>query len=223
MVRSSRPPFPSLGALAAALLALSASLSLVRGYSVLPQRASYFAGRNVCSSGPTAARGSGATLEMKKGKANVSPQMRQQYKRAQEMEAYRKQMAESQMMGADGLPVFNLFVRTQLKNMWYPCGSFKGDEKSAALCKSYVDDGFLSSVSKNQLDAGVGGSLFRDKARLEETVVRGYPQLRKDRGDLEYGYKLSYEGLSKEQEKITVVEVKEQKGFLDGIKSAFGG
>ena len=107
--------------------------------------------------------------------------------------------------------------------MWYPCGSFKGDEKSAALCQSYADNGLLSSISKNQLDAGVGGSLYRDLARLEETIVRGYPQLRKDKGNLEFGYKLSYKGLTKEQEKIQVVEVKEQKGFLDGLKNVFGG
>ena len=102
--------------------------------------------------------------------------------------------------------------------MWYPCGSFKGDEKSAALCQNYADDGLLAGISKNQLDSGVGGSLFRDLARLEETIVRGYPQLRKDRKNLEYGYKLSYNGLSDEQEKkVHVVEIKEQKGFLDNI------
>jgi len=38
-----------------------------------------------------------ASLSMKKGKANVSPQMRQQYKRAQEMEGYRQQMQDSQV------------------------------------------------------------------------------------------------------------------------------
>jgi hypothetical protein len=107
--------------------------------------------------------------------------------------------------------------------MWYPCGSFKGDEKSAALCQSYADDGLLAGISKKQLDAGVGGSLYRDLARLEETIVRGYPQLRKDKGKLEFGYKLSYKGLSAEQEKIQVVEVKEQKGFFDGLKNVFGG
>jgi len=102
--------------------------------------------------------------------------------------------------------------------MWYPCGSFKGDEKSAALCQNYADDGLLAGISKNQLDSGVGGSLYRDLARLEETIVRGYPQLRKDRKNLEYGYKLSYKGLSDEQEKkVHVVEIKEQKGFLDNI------
>jgi hypothetical protein len=56
---------------------------------------------------------------MKKGKANVPPQMRSQYARAQEMENYRQQMMESQRMGADGLPVFNLYVRTSLKNVSY--------------------------------------------------------------------------------------------------------
>ena len=107
--------------------------------------------------------------------------------------------------------------------MWYPCGSFKGDEKSAALCQNYADNGLLSSISKNQLDSGVGGSLYRDLARLEETIVRGYPQLRKEKGNLEFGYKLSFGGLSKEQEKIQVVDVKEQKGFFDGLKNVFGG
>mmetsp|Transcript_35492 Transcript_35492/g.85639 ORF Transcript_35492/g.85639 Transcript_35492/m.85639 type:complete len:219 (+) Transcript_35492:133-789(+) len=209
------------------LLAAAALTSSVHGYSVLPQRASHFVGREVShSSSPTSnhhgANGARAKLEMKKGKANVPSNMRSQYKRAQEMNDYRKQMEESTMMGADGLPVFNLYVRTPLKNMWYPCGSFKGDEKSAALCQSYADDGLLSSVSKNQLDAGVGGSLARDMNRLEETIVRGYPQLRKDKGKLEWGYKLSYKGLSKEQEKVHVVEIKEQKGWLDGIKGSLG-
>ena len=107
--------------------------------------------------------------------------------------------------------------------MWYPCGSFKGDEKSAALAQNYVDDGLLASISKNQLDGGVAGSLFRDKERLEETVVRGYPQLRKERGSLEYGYKLSFPGLNKEQEKMNVVVIKKQEGWFDGIKNAFSG
>jgi hypothetical protein len=126
-------------------------------------------------------------------------------------------------MGADGLPVFNLYVRGSAKNMWYPCGSFKGDEKSAALCQSYASDGLLADISKNQLDAGVGSSLARDVTRLEETIVRGYPQLRKEKGKLEYGYKLAYVGLSDEKaKKVNLVELKEQKGFLDGIKNTLG-
>ena len=106
--------------------------------------------------------------------------------------------------------------------MWYPCGSFKGDDRSAALCTSYRDNGFLSNISKNQLDAGVSGSLYRDIEKLKETVCRAYPQLRKSRDSLEWGYKLAYEGLSDEQGKVNVVEPKEQKGVFDGIKGMFG-
>lgn len=206
------------------LTILLLTLTSTLGYSVLPQRASHFVGRDVSHAAPsTSARSNTrATLEMKKGKANVPPAMRQQYKRSQEMEGYRQEMMDNQKFGPDGFPVFNLFVRTPLKNMWYPCGSFKGDEKSAALAQNFVDDGLLAGISKNQLDSGVGGSLFRDKKRLTETIVRGYPQLRKDRENLEYGYKLSFNGLSKDQESIQIVDIKEQKGWFDGIKSAFG-
>lgn len=159
---------------------------------------------------------------MKKGKANVPPQMRSQYKRQQEMAEMRDQMMDAQKPGADGLPVFNLFVRTQRANMWYPCGSFKGDDRSAALCTSYRDNGFLSSISKNQLDTGVSGSLYRDLDKLKETVCRAYPQLRKNRDSLEWGYKLAYEGLTDEQGKVNIIVPKEQKGVFDGIKGMFG-
>ena len=101
-------------------------ISTISAYTVLPQRASYFVGRDVNTNTNNAqqqSRSSSGTIEMKKGKANVSPQMRQQYKRAQEMESYRQQMIDSQTAGADGLPVFNLFVRTPLKNVSYiRCG-----------------------------------------------------------------------------------------------------
>lgn len=106
--------------------------------------------------------------------------------------------------------------------MWYPCGSFKGDDRSSALCSSYRDGGLLSGVSKNQLDAGVSGSLYRDKEKLVETICRGYPQLRSSKDSLEFGYKLAFEGLSEEQSQINVIVPKEQKGFFDNIKSAFG-
>ena len=54
---------------------------------------------------------------MKKGKANIPSHMRSQYARAQEMEGMRKQMMESTTVGSDGLPIFNLYVRTSLKNV----------------------------------------------------------------------------------------------------------
>jgi hypothetical protein len=59
----------------------------------------------------------GVNMEMKKGKANVPPQMRSQYKRQQEMQAQREQMIASSQPGEDNLPVFNLFVRTKRANL----------------------------------------------------------------------------------------------------------
>jgi hypothetical protein len=161
---------------------------------------------------------------MKKGKDNLPPQMRSQYKKQKEMMAMREEMIAAQKPGQDGLPVFNLFVRTKKANMWYPCGSFKGDERSAALAKSYADGGLLAGVSKRQIDGGIAGSLYRDQGKLKDSVARSYPQLRKSREDFEFGYKLSYDGLSEEQSsEIKVIEPKETKGVFDSIKNAFSG
>ena len=106
--------------------------------------------------------------------------------------------------------------------MWYPCGSFKGDERSAALAKSYAEGGMLSGISKKQMDGGIAGSLYSDLPKLKETVCRAYPQLRKARDEFEFGYKLGYQGLDEAKAKeIVPIEPKEQKGVFDGIKNIF--
>jgi len=90
------------------------------------------------------------------------------------------------------------------------------------LAKSYSDGGMLSGISKKQLDAGIAGSLYRDVDKLKETVCRAYPQLRKVKEELEFGYKLAFEGLPEDKAKeIMPVEPKEQKGVLDGIRNIF--
>jgi hypothetical protein len=57
---------------------------------------------------------------MKKGKANVPPQMRSQYNRQKEMMAQRDAMIAASKPGPDGLPVFNLFVRSARANVSFP-------------------------------------------------------------------------------------------------------
>lgn len=52
------------------------------------------------------------TLTMKKG-ANVPPQMRSNFKRNKEMSQMREEMEASSRPGADGFPIFNLYVRSQ--------------------------------------------------------------------------------------------------------------
>lgn len=56
-------------------------------------------------------------MEMKKGKANVPPQMRGQYQRQREMNEMQQQMMAASKPGADGFPVFNLFVRTKTQKV----------------------------------------------------------------------------------------------------------
>lgn len=108
--------------------------------------------------------------------------------------------------------------------MWYPCGSFKGDEKSKALAQSWADGGMMAGISKKQLDGGIAGSLYQDIEKLKDSVCRAYPQLRKSRDQFEWGYKLAYEGLPEEKAKsVEIVEPKEAKGALDGLKNLFGG
>lgn len=65
-------------------------------------------GRNEQEHHPTS-----SFITMKKGKSNVPPQMRSNYKRQQEMASMREQVMAASKPGADGLPVFNLFVRTK--------------------------------------------------------------------------------------------------------------
>lgn len=60
---------------------------------------------------------SSTSLTMKKGKSNVPMQMRGQYKKAQEMSQMRKEMIAASQAGDDGLPVFNLYVRTKRGNV----------------------------------------------------------------------------------------------------------
>lgn len=107
--------------------------------------------------------------------------------------------------------------------MWYPCGSFKGDERSGGLAKNYVDKNLMAGMSKSQLDNGIAGSIYKDLAKLTDSVCRSYPQLRKAKDELEWGYRLGFAGLDEKAEPINLIEPKEQKGLIDNIKGMFGG
>ena len=96
------------------------TLLLLASADAFTQSSSSFGGKNVFASTQmrqqqrSPARGE---ITMKKGKANVPPNMRAQYKRQQEMGRMRDEMVAAQNPGADGLPVFNLFVRTKRANV----------------------------------------------------------------------------------------------------------
>lgn len=95
----------------------------------------------------------------------------------------------------DGTPIFSLFVRSTRSKIWFPLGSMEGDDRSKSLV-----NGLKSSIGKglcqNSLDKGIAQTVFgRDKDRLMGTVIRQYPQLKKNRNLLEFGYKISAKGL----------------------------
>jgi hypothetical protein len=61
--------------------------------------------------------GASTGMDMKKGKSKVPQQMRATYEKQKEMAGMRAQMDAASKPGEDGLPVFNLFVRTKAKNV----------------------------------------------------------------------------------------------------------
>jgi len=159
---------------------------------------------------------------MKKGKSNIPINMRGNYEKQKQILQAREAMLAAQDP-KDGKPVFNLFVRSKKgSQIWYPCGSFKGDERSSALAQSYRDGNLFASVSKNQLDSGVSNSVAQDLEKLEEQIFRSLPQLRKSKGNLEFGYRLAFEGLSEEQKKMNIFIPEKREGFFDKLKGAFG-
>jgi len=188
-----------------------------------------FIGRATCS--PSR----GVVLEMsgrKKGKSVVPPRLRHDYSHEHSTREVRNEKIEPQKPGDDGLPVFNLFVRVKRRQVrtcvhensssrqtiipsltlsapsskdWNPAGSFTSDENSISLVESYRNGGEDSEDAKGQLDELVLQSLEEDFSNLEEMIFGAYPALRKDKDELEYGYKIAYENLSANQKKMTIL------------------
>ena len=99
------------------ILAILAVLNTARGFSVSSGSISSSFGGSVLVTGKVSSDNHGPIIEMKKGKDNVPASMRAQYKRQKEMSKMREEMMAAQKPGADGLPVFNLYVRTKRANV----------------------------------------------------------------------------------------------------------
>jgi hypothetical protein len=81
------------------------------------------------------------SMEMKKSKPNLPPQMRGQYKQQKEMALMRKQMDAASKVGDDGLPVFNLYVRTKKANV----STFLVESRTLSFCLQDIDSPLLFS------------------------------------------------------------------------------
>ena len=73
---------------------------------------------------------------MAKGKG-VPINMRGEMQKRAQMEQVRQQMMGDD---SDGLPVFNVFVRSKRAGIWYPAGTLKGDARSKSLVEAWRDN-----------------------------------------------------------------------------------
>ena len=137
----------------------------------------------------------------------------------------REYMEQQQMAQGDddGVPTFNIFVRSQKAKVWYPCGALKGDPKATALVNAWQGN-FLRGLYKSQLDKGVARSIFDGEKRLVGTVLRSDPQLKESKNELEFGYKVSVKGIEETvgKQEVTLVTRDMLKGWLDGVKENLG-
>lgn len=128
------------------------------------------------------------------------------------------------MREQSGVPTFDLFVRGPNSPTWYPCGSLGGDDKSKQLVESWMG-GLLFDMAKDALDKGVASSLYQDKAGFVARVVEQYPQLKKSKNNLKFGYKVAYAGLAEKRPqaaKVTELTEDMTKGVFDNLKKSFG-
>mmetsp|Transcript_11499 Transcript_11499/g.42932 ORF Transcript_11499/g.42932 Transcript_11499/m.42932 type:complete len:210 (-) Transcript_11499:140-769(-) len=158
----------------------------------------------------------------KKGKPNVPVQFRGAAKQREQMRDFMDQQEQAQQ-GDDGVPTFNLFVRSKKAGIWYPCGALKGDARSTALVNAWQGK-FLRGLYKSQLDRGVARSVFEDEKRLIGTVMRSYPQLKASKTSLEFGYKVSVAGIEETigKQEVTLLDKEMMKGLIDNVKDSLG-
>ncbi|EKX35917.1 hypothetical protein GUITHDRAFT_117950 [Guillardia theta CCMP2712] len=148
---------------------------------------------------------------MAKGKG-VPINMRGEMQKRAQMEQVRQQMMGDD---SDGLPVFNVFVRSKRAGIWYPAGTLKGDARSKSLVEAWRDNSlFLKDQYKSTLDKGMAKSLFESKDKFVESVIKMYPQLKNSRGELEFGYRVRIPGL---EEKMKAEDLSSRREHDEGI------
>ena len=103
-------------------------------------------------------------------------------------------------------------------------GSLGGDERSKDLIESYMTD-WTKGFAKGGIDRGVASSLFPEKDKFVAQCLATYPQLKKAKDALKFGYKVSYPGLlEKRPEAKEVTELSEdmQDNAFEKMKKNMG-
>jgi len=207
------------------LVLLAATFGSAGAYlhAVSPVGYSRFAGSQVAHATPTARRQSSArlTIEAKKGKGVPITQRGNQVQQEKMAAQYAQMKPDS-----GGYPLFNLYVRTELNNFWYPCGTIKGDDRAKQLCDGWVANSLnMGGMVKSNIDKSVAGSIFASEENTKKLIgqiVRNYPSLKDVKNELTFGYQIEYEKLT-EKQKITELTPDMKEGPLDKLRNMFGG
>lgn len=125
---------------------------------------------------------------------------------------------------SNGFPIFNLYVQTPRANMWYPCGNLQGDERSKSLVDGWMSNSMgMGGIVKGNIDKSIAASVFAGNAfeNLKNQVVQLYPALKNAKNELEFGYKIEYDGLEDAvgKQEVTILSQEMSEGPLDKLKN----
>lgn len=168
---------------------------------------------------PAASRQGVSGITMKrKGKPNSDIAQRGSFNQMQQQDM---QYQEQKRAMESGMPAFQIYVRTKLNNMWYPCGLMMGDDKAKATVDAMMG-GLLSGVSKYSLEKGISTSVLAKKKDLIRQVAQAYPQLASK--ELTFGFKVIYKDLEEKLGKQEVTEIEKDMtlGPMDAFKKKMG-
>eukprot|EP00752_Nemacystus_decipiens_P013914 g12351.t1 len=165
------------------------------------------------------ARGGVSGVSMKrKGKPNTNIAQRGSFNQMQQQDM---QYQEQRKALQSGMPSFQIYVRTKVNNMWYPCGLMQGDDKAKATVDAMMS-GLLKDVSKYSLEKGVATSVLSNRKDLVRQVSSAYPQIAGK--ELTFGFKIIYADLEEKLGKQEVTEITKDMtmGPLDALKKKMG-
>merc|ERR1711871_1353423 len=101
-----------------------------------------------------------------------------------------QQQMEQMKPKANGMPVFNLYVRPR-NGPWMQCGAMVGDEASKSLVEGWMSNSLgMGNMIKGNIDRSVATSVLESKnlANLKNQVSEQLPLLRSSKKNLQFGY-----------------------------------
>jgi hypothetical protein len=160
-----------------------------------------------------------------KGKGGRIPiNQRGEFMKRQKM-IEQKEAIDQQTLGnkKEGVPIFKIYVRPKAGGLWIPCGDLAGDNRATALVNAWMA-GFMSDMYKGQLDSGIARSIFAQEDSFAQNIIENFKPFRRfKKEDLEFGFKIDFEGLEAKmgEQKIQVLKKGMEKTWIDNAKEGF--